>query len=273
MKNAKVKLLLALVIVIFSLFAMASCMEDPKCVVKVYDGTTLVKQYEFDAESTISIPAEDFQKPGYELLGFFTDSNLSQALDLTAPITEDISVYVSYRAKTLYMMVDDGTGVETRINVVYGENYELTAPVREGYRFINYSYMGEAFPLSGVYNYTNSIPVVAKWEKIVYLKVFDGVSVTTVEVASDGKYELPSVQNTADKTFGGYLNGAEAFGSYDETSGKWIGTYTGKEDVYLTYKWNVIPKYTLTVNGLDVAPKQYKNGEAYTRPQAPTREG
>ena len=226
----------------------------------------------------ISIPTSDLAKPGYDVSGLYTDADMTQEFTSGVVNAEaDMTLYVSYTPKSYYMMVDNGTGDEVRVNVTYGNSYQLTAPIRDGYRFIQYSYMGEELPMNGTYNYTNSIPVVAKWEKIVYINVYDGVSFTKVEVAADGKFELPDVDDTDEKIFAGYLNGASAFGTFDSATGKWVGEYNGKDDVYLTYKWNDVPKYTLTVNGLygddAIAPQQYKDGQAYSLPASPTRAG
>ena len=170
--------------------------------VTVKDGEQTVKVYEFSVNELISIPTSDLAKPGYDVSGLYTDVDMTQEFTSGVINAEaDMTLYVSYTPKSYYMMVDNGTGDEVRVNVTYGNSYQLTAPIRDGYRFIQYSYMGEEFPMNGTYNYTNSIPVVAKWEKIVYINVYDGVSFTKVEVAADGKFELPDVDDTDEKIF------------------------------------------------------------------------
>lgn len=277
MKKTAIRLLLAALVLVALVTAFTSCGKS-EFTVKVMDGEALVKEYTLEKGATISIPAADLAKTGYDLVGIYTDADMTEELGKDVTATENLTLYAKYRAKTLYILLDKGLGDdEERISVTYGQPYTLSAPTQEGYRFLNYSYMGEVFPLSGTYSYTNSIPVVAKWQKIVYLNVFNGTSTTKVEVAADGSFELPDVADTADNYFAGYLNGTEPFGTYDAASGKWVGTYTGKTDLTITYKWTPVPTYTLTVEGLygtdAVAPRAYKTGEEFTLPTAPTRDG
>ena len=272
MKKTIVRLLVA-ILLIGTLVGMLVACGDSEFTVTVMDGETSVKTYTFDKDEVITIPTADLAKTGYEVVGIYTDAAMTTALDGDLTATADLTLYVKYRAKTLDIYVDNGLGDETRVSVTYGQPYTLAAPTQDGYRFRHFTYMGEEFPLTGTYNYTNSISITAKWDRIVMLKLYNGSTlVATVPVAEDGSFTLPAVSDTADKYFGGYLNGTEPFGT-KQADGTYTGTYTGKTDVDLFYKWDNIPTYTMTVNGLDGQSASYKTGDTYALPAAPERSG
>ena len=280
MKKTTIRLLLAVLLIGVVIGVLASCNfpggKTAEFTVKVMDGETLVKEYTFEDGEALVIPTADIAKAGYTAAGLYTDAELTAALAADATATADMTLYVKYTAKSYYLYVDNGLGDEEQITVTYGETYTLTAPEKDGYRFLNYSYKKAEFPLTGAYTYTDDITVVAKWSKIVYLNVFDGTGFTKVEVAADGSYALPDVADIGDNEFLGYMNGTEAFGTYDAASGKWIGTYTGTEDLTLTYAWQVPPAETLLDPAEGVLPAGAANPVVLAdsgKLPVPTREG
>ena len=277
MKRTITRLLVALLLVGTLVGMLVACGGAKEITVTVMDGDKVIKTITLEKESTLDIKLTDIVKEGgYECTGLFTDAEMTEALGKDVIAEEDITLYAAFRLKTLYLFAQgDPDADEERISVTAGGSYTLPTPTREGYRFLGYFYGTEAFPQTGTYGYTDSITVKAKWQKIVYLNVFDGTATTKVEVAADGSYELPAVADTATHTFGGYKNGTAAFGTLDTETGKWVGTYTGTADLTLTYNWVAIPTYTLTVNGLGATPTvlTYKNGDAYTLPAAPVKDG
>ena len=155
------------------------------------------------------------------------------------------------------------------VEVVDGEYTALTTPTLDGYYFLGF-FTDEActvaFANDGEYDGTTDLTVYAKWRRVASIKVFNGATlVETVTVDQNGAYTLTAQSDTATHTFGGFVCDGEAFAA--------SGTYTGEADLTVMQVWNLIPTYTLTVNGLDGAPASYKTGATYTLPTAPERAG
>lgn len=278
MKKIFVRLIATLLLVGILVGMLAACGGTNEVTVTVMDGDTVIKTITLEKGAKLDIKLADIVKAGgYECTGIFTDAEMTAALDKDATATGDITLYAAFRQKTLYLVVRNGDD-EDRIAVTAGGSYTLADPEpRDGYRFLGYTYGNEDFPKTGTYTWTEDIVVKAKWQKIVYLNVIDGTNVTKYPVAADGSFSLPDVADKGDNEFNGYLNGSAPFGEFDAETGKWIGTYTGTEDLYLTHNWLIPPAETLLNPAEGVLPAGAANTVILTvgtgRLPVPTRDG
>ena len=279
MRKTLFRLLTAVLLIGALVGVLASCgNEDTDLTVRIMDGDTEIKTLTFAPEAAFTYDKTSLAKTGYDFVGLYTDKELTTEFKAaegeTLTISESMTLYAKYTVKSFFLLVD-GT---TRVDVTYGGAYSLEPPIREGYRFREFTYMGETFPASGTFTYTQSLPITTTWDRIVKINIFDGTTkITSVEVATDGSYILPAVTATkAGYTFDAYMNGSTAFGTKQE-DGTYTGSYTGTEDIDLFYSWTPVATYAMTVNGLygddAVAPASYKTGDTFTLPIAPTRDG
>lgn len=273
MKKTIVRLLVAVLLIGSLVGMLAACGGTKEVTVTVMDGDTAIKTITLEKGAKLDIKLSDVTKEGgYECTGLFTDAEMTAALGKDVTVEEDMTLYAGFRLKTLYLFAYDRiSDEEERFTVTAGGSYSLPTPTREGYRFLGYTYGGEPFPQTGTYSYTDSITVKVDWDKILYLSFVDGKTTKKVEVAADGSFALPNLSDTATHTFGGYMNDTVPFGTYDEETGKWVGTYTGTADLSLTCHW--VEKHKMEVNGLDGQSSYYKTGESYTLPAAPEKAG
>lgn len=137
--------------------------------------------------------ATAWNKPeaGYEVVGIYTDEAMTTAYDFTAAVNEDLVLYVKIQAKTFNIIVnlDGEPGVDT--TAVYGQEYTIQTPEREGYIFKGFLYNDQPFAATGTYTYTSDITITVDWEKD------EAYNKSTVSFY-DGKKEIPSLQRTVE---------------------------------------------------------------------------
>ena len=200
---------------------------DPESyTVKIMDGDTLVKELTFTAGAEFTFNKADLAKPGYDMVGLYTDANLSaeyKAADgAKLTVSGDLTVYAKYAPKDFYIFIDynaDGDTEDLEVEATYGETYTIADPAeRIGYRFAGYerkvNKVWQAFPATGTFNFTEDIEIRVVWDKINYVTVLgrDGTQVGKYEIAIDGTVTLPAVADTATHAFGGYIVDGAAYG-------------------------------------------------------------
>ncbi len=117
-------------------------------------------------ESVAKITTWDGFVTGMEIVGYYTDSAMTQAYDFESAVTGDLIIYIKTQIQTYNVIVNDDGDVELDTTAVYNGAYTLpTAPTRTGYTFVGYELDGEEFAASGTYTYTTDIIVYAVWTK------------------------------------------------------------------------------------------------------------
>ena len=127
-------------------------------------GSTLNVVY----NSTLSLPQVE---EGYEIENgkVYSDSACTQEIDLTTyKVTENANLYVKVVAKQFTIKINKNGGDDIQnVTVLYKGTYNLVAnPTRTGYTFTGYTLNGQAFAISGTYNYTSDVTIDANWEAI-----------------------------------------------------------------------------------------------------------
>ena len=178
---------------------------------------------------------------------------------------------------TMTVNMDGATAVAPLTGLKAGATYTLpAAPVREGYVFTGYTVDGEPIEASGAYTFGKDVTAVATWRKLVYITVFDGATQVgqPIEVAEDGSFTLPSVADTADNTFEGYLLNGQPFGTL-QTNGTYTGTYTGTANINVFIKWEGVEHFFINIEteGAAIPPVEIGADGSYALPAAPTRAG
>ena len=150
--------------------------------------------------------------------------------------------------------------------------YTLPTMALDGYHFDGFYTDAECtLPVSGESGTaTDNVTLYAKWRKQATIRVLNGSTVMeTITVPASGAYTLTVPEDTATHTFEKFTNNGVDFEA--------VGTYTGEADLIILQVWEAIPTYLLTVEGLSgsdvVAPATYKNGDTFTLPANPTRDG
>ncbi|MBQ7924012.1 MAG: InlB B-repeat-containing protein [Clostridia bacterium] len=146
-----------------------------KSTISFYDGNkeidSLTKVVEDGSTLAVADLIDAPTKKGHTFKGWYTDSGLQTPYTETI-VTDDMKLYAKYEANpyTITVNFDGGTEDETTtdttktVDLKYGDTYELPAkPVKNGFKFLGYTYKGEAFAVNGTYTYEDSISVTATW--------------------------------------------------------------------------------------------------------------
>ena len=178
----KIKSLLAsLLLVIFSVFVLASCKNSEYTVSFNVDGGSSIENITTE-DGKISKPA-DPTKAGYKFGGWYKDEALTEPFDFSKDtIDADTTLYAKWDKVTSYTVtfnVNGGTAVAAQTVEENGLLKEPTAPTKTGSTFVGW-YKDEA--LTEAWNFasdkvTSNITLYAKWS--------DNVSSTTYIVKFD----------------------------------------------------------------------------------------
>ena len=251
-----------------------------KYTVTFTDGTDVLDTVP-NVEHGSKVQAWNEPAPGYEVVGIYTDAQMTTAYDFDTPVTGALTLYVKIQAKTFNIIVNDG-GTQSNTTAVYGGAYELDlAPTQEGYFFKHYELLdGTNFPASGTYTWTRDIIVNARWDK-------DPAWGKSTVSFYDGEVEISSLKKVVDD--GSALSGlAEAPAKAGHTFGGW---YTDKNlttafvdgmavnddiKIYAKYTANTYTLYVDlnggTINEQNTYSVQVVYGTAYALP-TPVRNG
>ena len=254
MKRTITRLLLSLLLITALVGALSACGDPAEFTVTVKDGDTTLKTYTVASGQSPAIHTVDLAKTGYELVGLYTDADMTAEFaptDGTYPtVTADLTLYAKYAAKEYSVFIDyngDG-GDDIEKTFTYGAPYTLeTPPERIGYRFVSYTYRGEEFPMSGVYTLDDDISIKAKWEEILYVTVLDmeGNKIGSYEIAKDGTCTLPAVTETETLKFAGYTANGTTYGVRAEDGTYLLSDLTASLTVVQKFVTESIAEHTL----------------------------
>ena len=115
---------------------------------------------------------------GYEFAGLYTDEDFENAFDKDTLVSSDLTLYAKYSAKIYSIKInllrnDASVAGGTSVSVTYGQEYQLNTATttNENYVFVNYTYNGTEFDLSGTYDIASDIVIYANWDTIPLLTV------------------------------------------------------------------------------------------------------
>lgn len=108
-------------------------------------GGSEVEQQIVNDGQTATLPSEP-NKTGYSFDGWCVDSSCLNKYSFESAVQADIILYAKWIAKTYTVtLVDEkGEGVaNSKVSVVFGQEFSFTVPKTEGYAFVGWSYNGE----------------------------------------------------------------------------------------------------------------------------------
>ena len=257
------KALVALFGAVLGCCFFVGCLSTKLSVTYVVDGETYrVQEYEMDTQISLPTPPT---KAGYTFIGWYTDEALTIPY-AEGKITAGVTLYAKFSEATVYIVVnvDGGTKIDP-IEVAPGAAYTVPEAVKEGYTFVNYTYINDQgeeveFPLSGVFSGNASIRITAKYTINKYTVKFVGETESEEEVAHGSVVIAPAMEKAGYELEGWYVSATEQTDAtkFDLTKGI-------TADVMLYAKYS--PKtFTITVNGAQAgyANPQVVYGETYT---------
>ena len=111
--------------------------------------------------------AQGWNKPqsGYHVEGIYVDQAMTVLYE-NGKITSDTTLYVKVLPNAYKITINENGGVEIAdVDVLFGSDYALTTPVREGYDFVKYTLAnGSEFALSGKYQVVGDVAIIANWQ-------------------------------------------------------------------------------------------------------------
>ena len=136
-----------------------------------------------DATATlfdINEKPENPTKEGYTFLYWATSASAGE-FDFTQGLTKDVTLEAQFEANAYTITINNNDGSQSgTAEVVYGQNYALTAPQKAGHEFVKYTYVCDNdalitgdFDLSGKYSIADDITITAEWDKNVYTVIFN----------------------------------------------------------------------------------------------------
>lgn len=178
------------------------------------------------------------KKKGYSFAGWYSSgyNGTKYATVGTWKYTDDVSLKAQWELEeyTIELDANGGNVSKKRVSVTYKSSYSLPTPTRSGYSFRGWYYKDDKFGISGTWNYTKDITLVAEWEGIeceITLNPKGGdVSTREIYVTYGERYDLPIPSRDGYK-FEGWFDG----NSKISNSGKWK---IDEEFIVLTAQWS-----------------------------------
>ena len=159
---------------------------------------------------------------------------------------------------------------DTQFNVELGDELNIEDPVRDGYTFGGWLYIGEVVDLSSWAIDMKEVTLTAKWIASISNIYFDsdgGTEVETITQDFESRVEEPMQPKKVGHTFlGWFKEGSDTPYKFNKME---------KGDVYLKAKWE-ITKYKIkfyTGGGSDIDEIILNYGEPVTKPQDPVKKG
>ena len=150
--------------------------KDPtfnKSTVAFYDGETEISNLAKVVENGTALSGlvDAPVKAGYTFNGWYTDKNCTTAFANGTVVNDDISLYAKYTPNTYKLIVNlDGGKIndktEYSVDVIYGTNYAIPTPERNGYKFVGFKYGNTTFAATGEFKYAENVTVTAVWERL-----------------------------------------------------------------------------------------------------------
>lgn len=108
-------------------------------------GGSEVEQQIVNDGQTATLPSEP-NKTGYSFDGWCVDSSCLNKYSFESAVQADIILYAKWIAKTYTVTLVDEKGEDvanSKVSVVFGQEFSFTVPKTEGYAFVGWSYNGE----------------------------------------------------------------------------------------------------------------------------------
>ncbi|WP_168735955.1 InlB B-repeat-containing protein [Cohnella fermenti] len=235
------------------------------------DGGTDVGDLTVEYNRTAAEPTAPTRE-SYEFIGWYSDSNLTQAYSFATPVTADLLLYAKWIHRyTVSFDSTEGTPVDS-LMVNEGAQVAMpVAPTRESYVFAGwYTSAG----LTDAYNFTAPVTgnfvLYAKWTLNSYTVSFssDGGSEVADQTVGEGyQAREPEEPTKAGYVFSGWYSNSNLASRYDFTT-------SVTTDLMLYAKWTA--SYTMSFDsdgGTTVDNQTVVEGDVASEPDAPTREG
>lgn len=145
-------------------------------------GVTGLEDITINYNSTVDI--SNAELPGYEIEGYYNDSNFTQPLDISQTFTKDTTIYVNWTAKDITITYVFGNGIENIVKSVKCGNKASDIFLKYEHIYIghtfdgwykNEAYSGEVFDFSSPIDETEDFTLYAKWKETpdVELRIYD----------------------------------------------------------------------------------------------------
>lgn len=240
------------------------------------------------ANTILDIPLEFYE--GYEILGFYEDSNYLMEIDFSQEITSSINIYVKLTPKLVNIIFDEKIdGVEPVIKIYcFGQKVnDLDIPQKDGYRFLGYysepngegkayfdDLMNQLIPFDEL-----NLSLYANWAKIITITLngyFDSTTHFDFVITlgdSIGQLEVP--ERKGHDFLGYYMN---IYGTskmiFDEEM-NYVAGFQITENIVLNPVFS-LKKYTITLENEGGTGDSYINhiyGHLIVMNNLPTKEG
>ena len=264
---------MVLIIVLATILCLCACNNnaDKSFTVTIMDGETQLATLTIVEGKTIDTTASELTKAGYELMGLYTDKELNTPFAPGTAVADDLTLYAMFSKTSNYIYVNSAGGSKVeKVEVTYGEAYNVDIPEREGYtfvRFVRYNYEteeDEAFPASGTYQLPGDARITAEWQiKEFTVTFYDGTEKLEEKSVKYGdKLTLKTAAQKAGNAFVGWFE-KDATAKYADNT-----VVTKNVDLYAVYSAN---NYTIQIvenGGDEVADVSVTYGTAFpTLPQ------
>lgn len=219
------------------------------------DGGTNAEENPATYTSNVRVELFPPVKVGYTFVGWTTAGQTAPVMEVVieAGTTEDRSFTAHWEKTQVTVALDanGGTVDSDSLDAVYGDQYELPTPVREGHDFTGWYLAETEFPAVGTWSHTEDFGLVAGWEAKTYSVTFSDIAEKT---DGDGWEYVKGTNWTTEYTYGesvvlptpareGYTFG----GWYADGELVESGAWTLTEDTELTAKWTK-KRYTVIVD-------------------------
>ena len=155
----------------------------------------------------------------------------------------DVTVIAEWSANTYTLNYNGngGTPAKTNDTATYDKTFTLTTARRTGYEFVCWKYNGEEF-ISGKWNLTKDITLVAEWSPLSYTITYLGNEGTPSQSTQTVTFDTSPTLATASRTgyiFKGWFNGTQEY-----VSGN---VWKTANDIILTAEWEARTDTVYTV--------------------------
>ena len=213
-------------------------------------------------------------KSGYEFIGWYTDSSLTEEYNFDSPVTKSMTLYAGWAANIYRITFNTNGGSSiSPMEAAYGELItEPEAPSKEGHTFAGWYSNSE---LTDLYTFTTmpaeNITLYAKWERSEYQVIFNangGSAVENQNVLYGDRAERPSNPVRSGYEFKGWYSDSSFENSYNFEN-------SVTRSIILYAKWNAIEyDITYTLNGGEATnPNSYTIETNTFTLNNPTKEG
>lgn len=267
MKKKITSILLVMLVVLVAVSVLVSCggKQNTKTIT-IQNGDTVIGTATVESGSTITIDAlkaATTVSGNDEIVGFYTDKELTQAFVAENEITTDVTLYVKLAAKTYYISVQSNGGSKVeKVAVAKGSDYTVPVPEKEGYDFAGYTYLDDdanpqAFATTGKYNFDYNTILTANWTIKKYtVSFYDGEDkIAEDQVVEHGSKATIAAASKAGYDFGGWAE-KDAEEAFDVNA-----AITSDVTLYAIFTPHL---YTITVEGWHAASVTVRYGETYT---------